>query len=182
MAEVERPCGTGARMDRRCSRCDRDGAARFVRRARRGASGANRESTSVRARDHSKNAGSRISDTLTASDMPARASRGESVSRNSRSLITANGGAKSSEDSSFSEGVDPVLHADAGVCLPERRRRDAHHAHAAVGDRRCVARHVEHSAAADDQRIRLAIDRPLAELFLRARAAPRGRSSQLRLR
>ena len=58
------------------------------------ASGAQAASAAACASSHAKNSGSRISATLTASAMPATVSRRPRLSRNRRSLMTANGGAK----------------------------------------------------------------------------------------
>ena len=58
------------------------------------------------------------------------------------------------------EGVDGVLHADAGVVLREHRGGAADMAHATMKDRRREADGVEHGSAADRNGERLPVDLP----------------------
>ena len=62
------------------------------------------------------------------------------------------------------EGIDGVLHADAGVVLGQHRGRAADMAHAAMEDRRREADRVEHGAAADRDRERLPVDLPRGQV------------------
>ena len=106
----------------------------------------------------SKNAASLSSATFTASTMPAMRSRRSSVSRKSRSLMTANGGtnvpAKFFLPNRLMLFFTPTPEsACASTVVGMRIDADA-----TVRDRRRERRHVEHGAAADDHHERLAIE------------------------
>ena len=99
-----------------------------------------------------------MSATFTASMYPLRLSRSLSDESRSKSLITANGGAKAPMKFFFAEGVDPVFHADTGVSLAERGRWNPHMPHAAMSGGRSQAGHVQQRAATDCDDVTVPVD------------------------
>ena len=122
------------------------------------ASGAHAASASACASSQAKNSGSRISATLTASAMPAIVSRRPRLSRNRRSLRTANGGTNVPRKFFTPNALTPFFTPDARVGLGEHRGREPHRPDPAVRGRGGVPRGVEEGAAAHDDHEGLAVE------------------------